>query len=129
MRNQNSNKQNKIEQRKRASRRLAELRQNAELVQREIETITEQIELLDRIITEDDTSSEQVGEVNRETEDRAVEVGDRVRYNKKAGKRLRESNAHNPRGTVTRITEHYIYIKTDDTGDIINRAAFNVSRI
>ncbi len=87
-----------------ALNRLRSLRENAERVQREIELITEQLELLNQEIEEGETSS------NDSSTNEAIVIGDRVEYNKKAGKRLRKGGAHNPRGTVIRVTDHYIYI-------------------
>ncbi len=109
------------EKRTKALKRLHRLRESAERVQQEINTITEELENLNQEIEEESSSDN--------SSNTAIESGDRVEYNKKAGKRLRKGNTRNPRGTVIRVTEHYIYIRADDTGHPINRAHFNVNKI
>ncbi len=103
MKHKNTKNVNAINQRNKAAKRLAKLKQSAELLQQEIEVITNQLEHLDTIIHE---STEENGEENTTTG--KIQIGDRVEYNKKAGKRLKQGSAQNPRSTVTCITDHYI---------------------
>ncbi len=124
MKNQpRQNKQSQIKQRNKAAKKLSQLQRSAELLQKEIEIITEQLEHLDTVIQESSSNED-----DQERESR-LQVGDRVQYNKKPGKRLNKTSAHNPRGIITSISDHYISIRTDENADIINRAHFNVDKI
>ncbi len=106
------------------TKRLENLRDSARTLQREINAITREIRALEIELG----SVEK--EENREstTEENKLRVGQRIQFNKKAGKPLKPSAAHNPRGTIISITEQWIHFRTDD-GDIKYRAPKNIATI
>lgn len=125
--------------------RIQRLRNSARRLQTEIDNITREIrELETSINNKEEQETEQIndtregsrrskGNANQRTQlenKRAVslEVGLKIQYNRKGGKRLNPYNPNNGQGTITKITQQWIYFRTDE-GQTKYRAPQNVAPI
>ncbi len=137
--------QNNNQERTDAHERLQRLRTSARILQTEIDKITREIQQLDTSLRNENTQkTEQTNNATagsienkrnanprnkRENEqDTPLQVGLKIQYNRKGGKRLNTRNKRNGHGTITKITDQWVYFKTDE-GEIKYRAPKNVAQL
>ncbi len=106
------------------AKRINRLRKSARTLQLQIDTITKEIQELELELGHEKRETSQ----GENTEGENLRVGQRIIYNRKAGKPLNPTHAHNPRGTIISISEQWIHFRTDD-GDIKYRAPKNIASI
>ncbi len=87
--------------------RLQRLIQSARVLQAEIDNITREIQYSSECKEKKDQAR---GEnENADLQDPPLEVGQRIQYSRRSGKRLNPHNGNNGRGAVTKITAKWIF--------------------
>ena len=98
-----------------------------EEIEKQIEEISKQIKCLQLQVKE----LEQTALKNKKEEEsnrKELTGGATVIYTRQPGTTLDNKNAYNPRGTIIRTTNCYVYIETVD-GNQVKRAHKNVKRL
>ncbi len=111
--------------------KLQRLRTSAKRLQEEVDNITREIEQLQASLSEEKQQQEintKEGRRQTDTTEPKLQVGQRIQYNRRGGKRLNKSNGNNPHGTISRITDKWVYFDADN-GEKLYRAHKNVASI